>query len=444
MKKQNGIINMIALLLVALVIIVVFFFYVFFLKDIISSSEVPVVDNTTEASEVKNEVGENEVKPTPDKQKIANTDFDYKFLKLEAEENKNLVYSPLSIKSALKMLVEGASGETKAELDALLDGVDLNHYQSVGEQLSFVNGIYIRNEFKDSMKEEYVDLLKTKYEAEVNYDDFKSPDVINKWIEDKTFGIIKNLLRQDQIDEAELLLINALAIDMRFKAPFEDSNTRAREFEKADGSKVEVAMMNGLFHSEDVMYVDNKDEIAFVTKLEELDDANLEFMAVMPKNESLNEYAANFDKDKLEAIDKELKDASKEEGGVRVYIPRFAFDYSLKLKKDLKDLGVELAFDEEFADFSNMANEPLHVDDAIHKADFRFSEKGVKAAAVTVIVMQKNSAIIAEPAKPVELNFDKPFMFFIRDREKNDIWFVGTMYEPDLWENVRTEYEAKY
>ena len=80
MKKQNGIINMIALLLVALVIIIMFFFYVFFLRDIISSSEVPVVDNTASAGEVKNEVEEPVVKPGPDKQKIAYTDFDYKFL----------------------------------------------------------------------------------------------------------------------------------------------------------------------------------------------------------------------------------------------------------------------------------------------------------------------------------------------------------------------------
>ena len=45
-----------------------------------------------------------------------------------------------------------------------------------------------------------------------------------------------------------------------------------------------------------------------------------------------------------------------------------------QVKEDLKKLGINLAFDDQFADFSNMADEPLHVDDAIHKADFKFSE----------------------------------------------------------------------
>lgn len=441
MKKQDGKINMIALLVVALVIIVMFFCYVFFLKDIMTEEE-PVIENTTGAEIVENTTEKPEVKPE-DKKKIASTDFDYKFLLLEAEENKNLVYSPLSIKTALTMLTEGANGDTKAELDTLLEGVDLNSYKSFGEKLSFANGLFIHDTFKDSVKEDYVNTLKNKYEAEVNFDSFKSADNVNKWIEEKTLGIIKNLLSDDQVEEAEIVLANALAIDMNFKVPFEDNNIHSRDFEKAGGEKIEVAMMNGTFETDEIMYLEDDEKIAFTTELEDLDDANLEFMAVMPKDKSLNEYVKDFNKDSYDAINKELKTSSSHKGGVRVAIPRFEFDYSLKLKEDLKKLGINLAFDEEFADFSNMADEPLHVDDTIHKADFKFSEKGVKAAAVTVIIMVKNAAFIEEPAQPIELTFDKPFMFFIRDKQRNDIWFVGTMYEPDLWEKVQGEYTSE-
>ena len=441
MKKQGGKINMIALLVVALVIIVMFFCYVFFLKDIMTEEE-PIIENTTGAEIVENTTEKPEVKPE-DKKKIASTDFDYKFLLLEAEENKNLVYSPLSIKTALKMLTEGANGETKAELDTLLEGVDLNSYKSFGEKLSFANGLFIHDTFKDSVKEDYVNTLKNKYEAEVNFDSFKSADNVNKWIEEKTLGIIKNLLSDDQVEEAEIVLANALAIDMNFKVPFEDNNTHSRDFEKAGGEKIEAAMMNGTFERDEVSYLEDDEKIAFTTELEDLDDANLEFMAVMPKEKALNEYVKDFNKDSYDSINENLKTSSSHEGGVRVAIPRFEFDYALKLKEDLKKLGINLAFDDQFADFSNMADEPLHVDDAIHKADFKFSEKGVKAAAVTVIIMVKNAAFIEEPAKPIELTFDKPFMFFIRDKQRNDIWFVGTMYEPDLWEKVQGEYTSK-
>ena len=52
MKKQDGKINMIALLIVALVIIVMFFCYVFFLKDIMTEED---LNNTIEL--LKNKVG---------------------------------------------------------------------------------------------------------------------------------------------------------------------------------------------------------------------------------------------------------------------------------------------------------------------------------------------------------------------------------------------------
>ena len=45
--------------------------------------------------------------------------FDLFFLKLENKE-ENKVYSPLSIKYALEMLAEGANGETKEQLDAVI------------------------------------------------------------------------------------------------------------------------------------------------------------------------------------------------------------------------------------------------------------------------------------------------------------------------------------
>ena len=35
-------------------------------------------------------------------------------------------------------------------------------------------------------------------------------------------------------------------------------------------------------------------------------------------------------------------------------------------------------------------------------------------------------------------------MFLVRDKDTKDIWFVGTVYKPDLWEDVRSEYEQYY
>ena len=39
------------------------------------------------------------------------------------------------------------------------------------------------------------------------------------------------------------------------------------------------------------------------------------------------------------------------------------------------------------------------------------------------------------PVEEIDLTFDKPYMFLIRDKENGEVWFVGTVYEPLLWEN---------
>ena len=74
-----------------------------------------------------------------------------------------------------------------------------------------------------------------------------------------------------------------------------------------------------------------------------------------------------------------------------------------------------------------------------HKSNIDFSEKGIKAAATTVIIMTANS-IMANEDIPVEIKIDKPFIYFIRDKKTNEIWFVGTVYEPNSWENNKIEY----
>ena len=39
----------------------------------------------------------------------------------------------------------------------------------------------------------------------------------------------------------------------------------------------------------------------------------------------------------------------------------------------------------------------------------------------------------SESIEKIDLTFDKPYMFLIRDKETNEMWFVGTVYEPLLY-----------
>ena len=117
--------------------------------------------------------------------------FDLSFLKLE-NDKKNKVYSPISIKYALEMLAEGASGDTKNEIEAVIGDYKSNKYVN-SSNMSFANALFIKDDYQDNIKKDYIDLITNKYNAEVIFDSFATPNNLNNWISNKTFHLINDL-----------------------------------------------------------------------------------------------------------------------------------------------------------------------------------------------------------------------------------------------------------
>ncbi len=372
-------------------------------------------------------------------EQILESDFSLKFLKLE-NKKQNMVYSPLSIKYALNMLNEGAVGNTKTQIENVIGDLNLIKYNTIDEVLSLANSVYIRDTFAEYVKENYRRTITEKYNAEVNYDSFSNATNINKWIEDKTLGIIKNMLDDETVQDPtnNMILINALAIDMGWENPFDTSDTYGEDFYLEDGNAMTATMMNKETMGDDVSYYKDNDITALTMNLQEYDNMQFEFVAIMPE-ENLSDYIETLTIEDVNAILENTTLASDTPYGVDISIPKFSFDYNLQLKQDLMDLGMTDAFDENLADFSNMTSERLYVGDALHKADIDFSEEGIRAAAVTVLTM-RTTVMLPDDDQPEEIKIDKPFLYFIRDKQTNEIWFVGTVYEPNSWDEDIEEY----
>jgi len=364
--------------------------------------------------------------------------FTYALLKLEVKD-KNIVYSPLSIKYALSMLNEGAGGNTKKELDDLLGDLYLTKYENIDKVLSLANAVFIRDTYKKQVKDEYIDALEDKYNAELFYDSFESADKINGWIEEKTFDIIKNMLNDQQVQNPnlEMILVNALAIDMKWKSEFDTESTRGGNFTKADKNVVKAAMMSREGNSSDKYYLDD-DYTALSMELKEYEGTVLEFVAIMPNNEDLKTMITADDMNSnLEKVLNGLHKTDKDKV-LRINIPRFEYEFSISLVKDLMSLGVNDAFTMK-ADFSGISKSELLVGDVLHKANIKFSEKGIKAGAATVIMLYDKAMI--EERKIERVVFDKPFMYIIRDTKTGEVWFTGAVFEPLLWEDVEDDYK---
>jgi len=387
---------------------------------------------------VKNEVVEENKKDVEEK-----VDLNIALLK-ENNIKENMIYSPLSIKYALSMLSEGAANKTKEQIDNLLPEKELTKYENKENILSLANSVFIKDTYKDKVKEEYINALKNKYDAEFRFDDFTNANNMNDWIEEKTFGILTDIIPDDVVKEpnAKMFLINALAIDMEWEHTFDCADTFGQDFNKIDGTKLKAAMMHKKTASENVKYIANDELTAVSMNLgvyEEEEENILEFVAIMPKEIELEKYIKEFTTEKYEEIIDELTPASDAKDGISLAIPRFDYDHQIPLVENLQKLGMQDAFNQVMADFSKMADTQLYVNDAIHKADIEFNEEGTKAAAVTVLMMFESMAIMEE-TKPVSVVFDNPFLYFIRDIKTGEVWFVGTVYEPVAWEDVANDY----
>ena len=202
------------------------------------------------------------------------------------------------------------------------------------------------------------------------------------------------------------------------------------------------------FRSTDFYYYNDDNVKVFAKDLKEYDGTTLQYVGIMPRNVSLDEYIKNIKSSDVNALINNLKpveyDSFKEGVITEVYgsIPLFKFDYELNLINDLSKLGITNVFDEKKADLSKLSSyKPnVYITDARHKANIEFSNNGIKAAAATSLsggAGAGGSCVFDYqydvPVEKIDLTFDNPYMFIIRDKNTGEVWFTGTVYEPELY-----------
>ncbi len=523
LNKTNSKGIIICILILAIIIACYFIFY---------------KDNKEETKDKNNKTKETEVKKPDLKSEYRLSgngleNFDLYFLQLENEE-KNKVYSPLSIKYALEMLAEGTDGNSKEELDAIIGDYVAKKYTN-SKNMSFANALFIKDSYEKNIKNTYKELLENKYGAEVLLDSFKKPDKVNKWVSDKTFNLIPELI--DDASDKDFILINALAIDMEWvkkiqsehedyivdllheqykeedydsygvylsaldssdysPLEFEGYNKKAKsaqisavankydtvntvgenkiretitkeysewinsaegkecmEYSEPDEYPKDVNKYVDKFikdldsnykhisSSTDFYFYDDEEVKAFSKDLKEYDGTTLQYVGIMPKKESLKDYISKTNANNINTLINKMKDISLnsfEDGYMSIingYIPMFKFEYELELMTNLQKLGIKDVFDSEKANLSKMVEGNAYIDTALHKANIEFSNDGIKASAATAIGGKGSTSCGFEhryeiPVKKIDLTFNKPYMYFVRDKQSGEVWFAGTVYEP--------------
>ena len=122
-----------------------------------------------------------------------------------------------------------------------------------------------------------------------------------------------------------------------------------------------------------------------------------------------------------------LRDGEEKNADVDLMVPRFSFQDRTDLEEILQSLGVRTCFTG-MADFSGMTDTPAHVSRVLQESYIGVDEKGVEAAAYTLVALAKSAAIPVDREK-VDFHLTRPFLYAIESRD-GTVLFLGTVAEP--------------
>ncbi len=363
-------------------------------------------------------------------------DFTFTILERLAEtaSGESFFASPLSISMAFGMALNGTDGATYEQMrdffghggltneeinTAFRDLISTLTELDSQVRMEIANSIWYHKGFQ--VLQEFLETNAEYFDAEIANLDFGDPAavaIINGWINDKTNGLIDEMIEEIG-PEVVMYLINAIYFKADWTIQFDPDDTRDESFTTGTGERMDVPMMRvkdafGYF-ANDTWQVVNLP----------YGSGDFSFTAFLPNDHNnLSEFAGSLTRQAFESITSSL-----EEDTVSVYMPRFDIDFDFEdIMDDLIDLGLTLPFDPFIADFSRInPEEQLFISDVMHRAVIKVDEEGSEAAAVTVIEISRTST------GPVELSIrlDRPFLFFIRENSSNTILFMGKYAGPD-------------
>ena len=374
-----------------------------------------------------------------------NSDFAFNlFGKTRGTESQ--VISPLSITYALGMLNNGAEGITREEISQVLSGGRQTDYADVATMNSFcqkmltesaqldedtrmaiANNIYFNGDKKDILlKTAFKEAAATYYQATpsiLSFSDDTTLDIINQWATDHTDGMIQDLLKQEDIQDPNLvsILLNAISFKGAWTNQFEEWQTQNMYFDNMQRSAMMMSQIDEFQYAENDLCQ---------SVILPYGNGSYQMTLFLPR------YDKTLD-DLLEAMNgTNWNTAEYQYYDVALSIPRIDTDTDLDLNEIMVSLGMQNAFmgnnGHGFMDFcyygDNEDNsEQCWISMMRQKAHLKLDEKGTEAAAATVI------DVTAGGGSPQYAEFmaNRPFLYIISERSTGSIFFMGQyMGEP--------------
>jgi serpin B len=339
----------------------------------------------------------------------------------------NLIFSPLSISTALSMALAGARGQTAQEMTAILH-VPVNAEvldqltragNAKGDELLLGQGLWVDRGYP--LLPGFIEALQGQFHAPPTALDFsKDPEsartAINRWTAQKTKDKIPELFPAGSLDRStRLVLSSAIYFNGKWQSKFDPKQTKPAPFHSENGTAVDTPFMNqtGRF---------GYGETASAQVLElPYGGGALAFDVILPK--AGTQFSTLEDALRSDGLATWLGQLKHKQ--VQIALPKFRAESSFSLREALSAMGMANAFSNG-ADFSGIdGRRDLALSQVMHKAFIDVSEEGTEAAAATGAVMSLTAF-----AQPVVFRADHPFLYLIRDTGSGAVLFAGRYAGP--------------
>lgn len=373
-----------------------------------------------------------------------NTDFSFNLFRAISqmpEGKKSSIISPISVTYVLGMLNDGASGNTAKEITSVI-GFGEGKTQAVNEfcrklideapetdpsvTLEIANTI-IGNDYRNvRFESQYESDLRTYYNAEVASLDFsrKSEALahVNGWCNDKTHGMIPEILNETELKaDALLLLMNAIYFKATWTDKFDPDDTRDKTFTTESGQTQSRPMMHRKAGAE---YSEN--DVCTMLNLPYGSGDKWSMKVLLPREGKTVD-------DVINSLNAESWQALRHNSWypvIDIEMPRFKTSFETDLIRPLSDMGAPSMFTSaaEFPNICSNYKQDLYVGLMKQKAAIEVDEEGTKASAVTVAMMEFSSIGPVYREKPMNVDFhaNRPFVYVIQEASTGVIFFLGT------------------
>jgi serpin B len=359
-------------------------------------------------------------------QKLVNTIF----RNLICDINDNFVFSPASYLDAIHNLLLCVNGNN---LDEMLDilGIDkeniidyIQRYKKTLNGLENYNTILYGAPYKTIINQDCFNLLKSfGCYPEV----FDNPENlvsrVNKLVEEKTRGKIKNLLSRADVNSfTAFAILNCIYFKKQWLQDFDQKHWEKESF---FGSQREVKI-NFLFNEVKHNYFEN--DVFDIVELPYKNSDICCYLFVPNINHSLFDLTNDWENsyNNIKNLKRDIP--------VNITVPEFEINSSFSLVRNTILGGIKNVFQSnkqwDLIDWNK--SDPfldLSVENIIQKTFFKFDNKGTEAAAATAVIITGFCSGMGFNNPPLQIKYiraDKPFIFVLADKNNKDIpLFVG-------------------